>query len=286
MLTILEIYILLACSVDLTRADGLNPQSAPAAGDMLIAEEPYTIQWEPGTDGPVSIGLKWNDDSWSEITAETQNNGSYEWTPSLSYAGFDDYFLGICDLVVENECTYTFDGRFSIAGVSALSSLSSQQPITSVVTIIPSLPSTSFPDTSSTSLASTTTTSTKQSSASSTTPTSPAVTPATATRSGLSIDAKIAIAVVLGVVGTVLVGLAFFFTLRCWKRRNRETNAVVRPEETHKHENRMVHERAELEGDPALAIAPSGHGSQAWEGTGRDNKTTINPIHDLPEWKR
>ena len=64
----LTIYILLALSVDLACADGLNPQSAPAAGDVIITEEPYTIQWEPGTDGPVNIGLKFNDEFFSSIT--------------------------------------------------------------------------------------------------------------------------------------------------------------------------------------------------------------------------
>jgi hypothetical protein len=64
----LIISILLVFSVDLSCADGLNPQSAPAAGDAITAEEPYTIRWEPGTDGPVSIALKWDNESFSSIS--------------------------------------------------------------------------------------------------------------------------------------------------------------------------------------------------------------------------
>lgn len=48
-------------------ADGLNPQSHPAAGEIIEVGKPYTIVWTPGTTGNVSIVLKANSD-WTAQT--------------------------------------------------------------------------------------------------------------------------------------------------------------------------------------------------------------------------
>ena len=36
-------------------ADGLNPMSHPKADEAVPVGVPYTIEWSPGTPGPVSI---------------------------------------------------------------------------------------------------------------------------------------------------------------------------------------------------------------------------------------
>lgn len=51
-------------------ADGHNPMSAPAAGEVVEAEKPYTIEWDPGTPGPVSINLHFGDTSAVPIVGE------------------------------------------------------------------------------------------------------------------------------------------------------------------------------------------------------------------------
>lgn len=38
-------------------ADGHNPMSRPAAGEIVPVGEPYVIRWRPGTLGPVFIAL-------------------------------------------------------------------------------------------------------------------------------------------------------------------------------------------------------------------------------------
>lgn len=38
-------------------AEGRNPMSRPAAGEIVPVGEPYDITWKPGTTGPVFIAL-------------------------------------------------------------------------------------------------------------------------------------------------------------------------------------------------------------------------------------
>ena len=43
--------------VNFAQSDGWNPMSHPRAGETVIAEQPYEIEWNNGTAGPVGIGL-------------------------------------------------------------------------------------------------------------------------------------------------------------------------------------------------------------------------------------
>lgn len=56
------------------------------------------------------------------VTESTENDGSYEWTPSGVFDGKNNYFLSICDLSIPNECTYTYNGRFAISSDGTTSS--------------------------------------------------------------------------------------------------------------------------------------------------------------------
>lgn len=58
------------------------------------------------------------------VSDETENNGTYTWTPSGVFDGKDNYYINICDKTIE-DCTYTFDGRFTISDGSSSSSSSS-----------------------------------------------------------------------------------------------------------------------------------------------------------------
>jgi hypothetical protein len=60
--------LILVLVVDFVCADGLNPQSAPKANEVITPERPYRIQWSPGTDGPVKIELHDGDNSCINIT--------------------------------------------------------------------------------------------------------------------------------------------------------------------------------------------------------------------------
>jgi hypothetical protein len=123
--------------------------------------------------------------------------------------------------------------------------------------------------------------------ASSTIATSTAASSNTRHRDGLSIDAKIAMAAVFGIVGSVGLGLGFFFAHRCWQRRDCGTDNAVGLGEKHRNEICEVDKRVELEGDPAqgIKVVPGGReGGQPWEGTGHRNNDSIYSRHDLPEW--
>lgn len=62
-----------ALLVRLVHSDGRNPISAPRAGDTVPAEKPYTIQWSPGTSGPVDIRLHYGETQPVYITRMIAN---------------------------------------------------------------------------------------------------------------------------------------------------------------------------------------------------------------------
>ncbi|CAO2654603.1 Nn.00g113360.m01.CDS01 [Neocucurbitaria sp. VM-36] len=199
-------------------SDGHNPMSAPVAGETVEAEKEYIISWSPGTPGPVDIKLAYGESSPVYIAEETPNTGTYGWTPSGVYDGKDNYFMIICDKTIV-DCTYTFNGRFAIASSdNATSSLvavsSSSLRTTSSST---SFPTSSLPSTSSR----------RNIIESPTTLTTPVPSPS-APRSGLSSSARIAIGIVFGLVGGVLISLGILYIFRIRKRRLRNANQTSR----------------------------------------------------------
>jgi hypothetical protein len=239
-----HIWLIVALAVVLVRSDGLNPISAPRAGSVVEAEKPYTIRWRSGTPGPVKIELHYAETAYVNITGKhnriaflrglnlqltvatesTENDGTFEWMPSGVFDGKDNFFLAICDLIVPRECTYTFNGRFAISSGTQSSSSSSIRsfstsfngqryvsrhgPSITLLTLQLSSTTTTYASTSF-----------PTASASRTEPTTSSA-PAPASDGGLSSKGTIAVAVVLAVLGTALVGLGLFFWHRKRQRRN------------------------------------------------------------------
>jgi hypothetical protein len=50
--------VVLCIGVTRVVADGRNYINAPSAGQVVPVEQPFLIQWIPGTPGPVFIALK------------------------------------------------------------------------------------------------------------------------------------------------------------------------------------------------------------------------------------
>lgn len=53
---VIELFLLFT----IVSADGNNPMSSPAAGELIPVGIPFTITWTPGTPGPVKIVLQDN----------------------------------------------------------------------------------------------------------------------------------------------------------------------------------------------------------------------------------
>ncbi|KAI3339495.1 hypothetical protein F4824DRAFT_498185 [Ustulina deusta] len=134
------LFLLLAAVVCSVRAVSNWPIIAPAAGDDVPTNQPYTIRWTNQTEGPVSITLMYTDADEIVLTSSTENTGSYEWTPVSVLAGDTDYFLKICDVNLDgSECAYTSNGRFHIVSSPTTSTTITTTPIPTTITIVPTL---------------------------------------------------------------------------------------------------------------------------------------------------
>ncbi|KAF4630441.1 hypothetical protein G7Y89_g7698 [Cudoniella acicularis] len=137
-LLVRALLLLSASLPDFPDSSTMNSFVSPTGGDILISGEPYDIKWTPNTPGPVFIQLSYDGNAIAcNVTASTQNTGSFSWTPPGIFGGKDNYFLVICDLNrPQSDCSYTFNGRFSIESISSSGSISAiSSPIWSPSTL-------------------------------------------------------------------------------------------------------------------------------------------------------
>ncbi|EER43104.1 GPI anchored serine-threonine rich protein [Histoplasma capsulatum var. duboisii H88] len=93
-----------------------NPIALPGLNDIVPVGQPYTIKWQPTTDGEVSLillrGPSTNVKPIGTIADSIANTGSYEWTPSTDLEG-DVTHYGLM-IVVEGTGQYQYSTQFGI----------------------------------------------------------------------------------------------------------------------------------------------------------------------------
>ncbi|PGH09280.1 hypothetical protein GX51_00722 [Blastomyces parvus] len=93
-----------------------NPISSPGLNEIVPVGKPYTIKWQPTTDGEVSLtllrGPSNNVKPIATIVESIKNTGSYVWTPSTDLED-DVTHYGIL-LVVEGIGAYQWSTQFGI----------------------------------------------------------------------------------------------------------------------------------------------------------------------------
>ena len=93
-----------------------NTIAKPGLHDIVTADKPYTIEWKPSTEGPVSLvllrGPSTNVKPLTTLAESIDNSGSYEWTPSTDLEP-DTTHYGLM-LVVEGTGQYQYSTQFGV----------------------------------------------------------------------------------------------------------------------------------------------------------------------------
>lgn len=108
----------------------------PGLNDLVTAGEPYTIQWEPTTQGPVSLvllrGPSTNVKPIDTLAEGIENSGHFDWVPSTSLEA-DTTHYGLL-LVVEGTGQYQYSTQFGVKndnpGAGSSTPVSSPVPVT------------------------------------------------------------------------------------------------------------------------------------------------------------
>ncbi|OJJ60147.1 hypothetical protein ASPSYDRAFT_150461 [Aspergillus sydowii CBS 593.65] len=125
---------------DYSKAPSGNPISKPGLQEAVPAGKPYTIQWEPTTEGTVSLvllrGPSENIQPLYALAENIPNEGTFEWTPSTELEP-DVTHYGLL-IVVEsgaNKGAYQWSTQFGIKnpnyGKDESSSTTTAAPTTS-----------------------------------------------------------------------------------------------------------------------------------------------------------
>lgn len=93
-----------------------NTIAKPGLHDQVTADKPYTIEWKPSTEGPISLvllrGPSTNVKPLTTLAESIDNSGSYEWTPSTDLEP-DTTHYGLM-LVVEGTGQYQYSTQFGV----------------------------------------------------------------------------------------------------------------------------------------------------------------------------
>ena len=93
-----------------------NTITKPGLHDMITAGKPYTIEWKPSTEGPVSLvllrGPSTNVKPITTLAESIDNSGSYEFIPSPDLKP-DTTHYGLM-LVVEGTGQYQYSTQFGV----------------------------------------------------------------------------------------------------------------------------------------------------------------------------
>lgn len=122
---------------DYNQAPSGNAITKPGLNDMVTAGKPYTIEWEPSTEGPVSLvllrGPSSNVKPIDTLAESIDNCGYFDWTPSKELEP-DTTHYGLM-LVVEGSGQYQYSTQFGVkneehGAVSSSAAASSSAPAT------------------------------------------------------------------------------------------------------------------------------------------------------------
>ncbi|KAI9367363.1 Ser-Thr-rich glycosyl-phosphatidyl-inositol-anchored membrane family-domain-containing protein [Aspergillus egyptiacus] len=95
-----------------------NPFNIPPSGYEFTAGEPTTLNWEPTTDGTVTLKLQWGQtftqDSGTVLVSSIPNSGSFTWSVPDDIADRDDYTVEI--ISDESGESSNYLPRFSVEG--------------------------------------------------------------------------------------------------------------------------------------------------------------------------
>lgn len=108
-----------------------NAITKPGLNDLVTAGKPYTIEWKPDTEGPISLvllrGPSTNAQPIDTLAEAIDNSGHFDWTPSSELEP-DTTHYGLM-IVVEGSGQYQYSTQFGVKneeyGNSASSSSSS-----------------------------------------------------------------------------------------------------------------------------------------------------------------
>ncbi|RHZ66380.1 GPI anchored serine-threonine rich protein [Aspergillus thermomutatus] len=116
---------------DYTKAPLGNAILKPGLNEQVPVGKPYTIEWDPTTQGPVSLvllrGPSTNVVPIATIAEAIPNSGSYSWTPSTELED-DVTHYGLL-LVVEGTGQYQWSTQFGISNPGKAVSASSSAPV-------------------------------------------------------------------------------------------------------------------------------------------------------------
>lgn len=115
----------------------------PGLNDAVTAGKPYTIQWEPTTQGPISLvllrGPSTNVKPIDTLAEGIANSGHFDWTPDTELEP-DTTHYGLL-LVVEGTGQYQYSTQFGVKNDQP--QVSSSAPVSSPVPIVTDAPATS-----------------------------------------------------------------------------------------------------------------------------------------------
>lgn len=101
---------------DYDQAPSGNAISKPGLNEIVTAGQPYSIEWQPSTEGPISLvllrGPSTNVQPIKTLAESIDNSGSYEWTPSKDLEP-DTTHYGLL-LVVEGTGQYQYSTQFGV----------------------------------------------------------------------------------------------------------------------------------------------------------------------------
>ncbi|KAJ5084645.1 hypothetical protein NUU61_009224 [Penicillium alfredii] len=107
----------------------------PGLHEQVPEGKPYTIHWEPSTEGPISLvllhGPTENVKPLETIAEKIPNSGKYEWTPSTKLTPEDTHY-GLL-LVVEGSGQYQYSTQFGLTNKEGSGSSNGDGKTTTVV---------------------------------------------------------------------------------------------------------------------------------------------------------
>ncbi|ODM23884.1 hypothetical protein SI65_01474 [Aspergillus cristatus] len=121
---------------DYNQSPSGNAITKPGLNDLVTAGKPYTIEWDPTTEGPISLvllrGPSTNVQPIDTLAESIDNSGHFDWTPSTDLEP-DTTHYGLM-LVVEGSGQYQYSTQFGVKneehGAASSSAASSSTPAT------------------------------------------------------------------------------------------------------------------------------------------------------------
>lgn len=101
---------------DYNKSPSGNAITKPGLNDLVTAGKPYTIEWKPDTEGPISLvllrGPSTNVQPIDTLAEAIDNSGHFDWTPSSELEP-DTTHYGLM-IVVEGSGQYQYSTQFGV----------------------------------------------------------------------------------------------------------------------------------------------------------------------------